>query len=331
MTNASGYIVRNLKDIAYIIFGAICLGGTLYLIYIPSSGMQMTAKEQALSSTLQFVITTLLSLIFSYFFAKSGVFEKNDPIAEASAEKIANLSIQIDRLKEFLLSSIDAVESKNDSAELQLNGLKNRIESAAEMAVFLALSNQTFKNDWLGVVSSSMRSKIEEKYKNTSDWINATDKKQKLERKLEASGGNEALVTELASQLRDTELKIERLSTTIPSATIPLKKSPATSVIQQKFIEKSESKQSGTISMMVFRPVPNATGSGKLEPRMATPPSIKATLTSKPPEFDPKKYTIHPGTGTNHDFNISIKSMEPGTPVPIGEYEFSFEAESTKN
>ena len=124
------YLMKNFKDIAYIIFGLICLSGTLYLIYIPVSGIQMTAKEQALSSTLQFVITTLLSLIFSYFFAKSGVFEKNDPIAEASTEKIVNLSIQIDRLKEFLLSSIEAVESQPESAEAQLRDcVQNPVQS----------------------------------------------------------------------------------------------------------------------------------------------------------------------------------------------------------
>ncbi|MGF6091118.1 hypothetical protein [Pseudomonas sp. 18173] len=323
-----GVLVRNLKDVVYFLFGVVCLVGTFYLITLPLTEPQMSPKEQALSSSLQFVITSLLSLIFSYFFAKSGVFEKNDPIAEASAEKIANLSIQIDRLKEFLLSSIDAVESKNDSPEMQLNGLINRIESAAEMAVLLALSNQTFKNDWLGVVSGSMRSKIEQKYKDTSDWIAATDKRQKLEKKIEASEGNDALVAEFAAQLRATELKIEELSNAIPAATVPLKKTLASSVSRQEFTERTGTKQVGTISIAVFRPVPNATGSGKLSPKMVAAPNVTVKLLGAPDEFDRDKFKIHPGTGTNYDFNISIKSQVPGTLVPVGEYEFSFEAEA---
>lgn len=323
------YLMKNFKDIAYIIFGLVCLCGTLYLIYIPVSGIQMTAKEQALSSTLQFVITTLLSLIFSYFFAKSGVFEKNDPIAEASTEKIVNLSIQIDRLKEFLLSSIEAVESQPASAEMQLSGLKHRVESAAEMSVLLALSNQTFKNDWLGVVSPAMRNKIQQKYKQTSEWISETDKKQKLEKKLEASSGNDALVSEISAQLRETESKIERLSDSIPTATAPIKKIPAVAVNSQTFSEASPTKQLGELSISVLRSVPIATGSGRLDPHMASVPNIKVELKSAPTGFDKDKYKCSPGTGTNYDFNISIKSQESGTPVPVGDYVFSFSAEVT--
>lgn len=320
-------LMKNFKDIAYVIFGLVCLCGTLYLIYIPVSGTQMTAKEQALSSTLQFVVTTLLSLIFSYFFAKSGVFEKNDPIAEASTEKIVNLSIQIDRLKEFLLSSIEAVESQAASAEVQLSGLKHRVESAAEMSVLLALSNQTFKNDWLGVVSPAMREKIQQKYKQTSEWISETDKKQKLEKKLEASSGNDALVSEISAQLRETENKIERLSGSIPTATAPIKKIPAVAVNSQTFSEASATKQLGELSISVLRSVPIATGSGRLEPRMTSVPNIKVELKSAPVGFDKQQYKCSPGTGTNYDFNISIKSHEPGTPVPVGDYVFTFSAE----
>ncbi|WP_434707241.1 hypothetical protein J3P75_14910 [Pseudomonas sp. R1-1] len=328
LTNLVGMLMKNIKDVVYFLFGFFCLIGTFYLITLPLTAQQMLPREQALSSSLQFVITSLLSLIFSYFFAKSGVFEKNDPIAEASAEKIVNLSIQIDRLKEFLLSSIDTVESKDNTHEMQLYGLKNRIESAAEMAVLLALSNQTFKNDWLGVVSGPMRSKIEQKYKDTSDWIAATDKRQKLEKKIEASEGNDALVAELAAQLRATEQKIEELSNSIPAATVPLNKTLASSVSSQDFAERSETKQSGTISIAVHRPIPNATGSGKLSPKMVAAPNLSVNLLAAPEGFERDKYKIHPGTGTNYDFNISIKSKVPGTLVPIGEYEFSFEAEA---
>ncbi|MDR9876575.1 hypothetical protein RJC98_15395 [Pseudomonas allii] len=318
--------MKYLKDVVYVIFGLACMVGTFYLIYLPSSGLQMTPKEQSLSAALQFVITTLSSLIFSYFFAKSGVFEKNDPIAEASAEKIVNLSISIDRLKEFLLSSIDSVESKNDSAEVQLNGLKNRIESAAEMAVLLALSNQTFKTDWLGVVSSSMRDKIEQKYLATTEWINATDKRQKLEKKLEASGGNSALAAEIVAQLRTTDLKIESLADTIPSVTVPLKKSPATAVNNQTYSVQDEFKQAGQITVSVFRGVTLATGSGKLSPKMVASPHVEVKLESSPEEFDAGKFKIYPGTGTNYDFNVTIKSIVPGQLVPVGDYVFSFEA-----
>lgn len=322
-----GYLMKNFKDIAYIIFGLVCLCGTLYLIYIPISGTQMTAKEQALSSSLQFVITTLLSLIFSYFFAKSGVFERNDPIAEASTEKIVNLSIQIDRLKDFLLSSIEAVESQQASADMQLSGLKHRVESGAEMAVLLALSNQTFKNDWLGVVSPAMRTKIQQKYKDASEWISETDKKQKLEKKLEASSGNDALVSEISAQLRETESKIERLSDRIPTASAPIKKIPAVAVNSQTFSEASTIKQAGELSISVLRSVPIATGSGRLDPHMRSIPKVNVELKSAPEGFDKDKYKCSPGTGTIYDFNISIRSQEYGVLVPVGDYVFTFSAE----
>lgn len=196
------------------------------------------------------------------------------------------------------------------------------------MSVLLALSNQTFKNDWLGVVSPSMRTKIQQKYKETSEWISETDKKQKLEKKLEASSGNEALVNEISAQLRETESKIERLSDSIPTATAPIKKTPAVSVKSQTFTESTPTKQSGELTIAVLRSVPIATGSGRLDPNMTAVPRVQVDLVSAPETLDRDKFKFSPGTGTTFDFNVSIKSQEYGLTVPVGDYVFKFSAES---
>ena len=100
---------------------------------------------------------------------------------------------------------------------------------------------------------------------------------------------------------------------------------PAVST-RQAFSGGNEEHQSGTLYITVLRQTYTATGSGKLSPHMRAKPWLNIQLQSAPPEFnsDTTKYTC--GTGTTFDFNITLKSIEYGVPLPMGEYVFAYEA-----
>jgi hypothetical protein len=99
---------------------------------------------------------------------------------------------------------------------------------------------------------------------------------------------------------------------------------PAVSVVQRP-TSATQEKQEGEIAICVLRPVRNATGSGRLQPRMVAPPRVWATLLSAPEEA-PRLY-IGSNTGTTFDFNIHFQSTHHGDLLPPGEYLFRYTTE----
>ena len=84
--------------------------------------------------------------------------------------------------------------------------------------------------------------------------------------------------------------------------------------------------QTGTLYITVLRQTYTATGSGKLAPHMRDKPWLNVQLQSAPAAYNREtmKYTC--GTGTTFDFNVTLKSIEFGVPLPMGEYVFAYEA-----
>ncbi len=103
-------------------------------------------------------------------------------------------------------------------------------------------------------------------------------------------------------------------------------KLPAVSVEQFAESSGSEYYNCGTIRIRILRDTVLATGSGKLKPAMNGIPFVSARLERMPEGYSTELVKFSAGTGTNFDFNIRIKSTAYNVPLPIGEYEFSYEA-----
>ena len=101
---------------------------------------------------------------------------------------------------------------------------------------------------------------------------------------------------------------------------------PAVRLIDQSSSEATLLKNTGTLMVELKRPVRNFTVSGHLEPKMESIPSLTIKLTKNPESLSSVRYKLTGGTGTTHDFNVHLSSTESQVMIPIGTYEFEYEA-----
>jgi hypothetical protein len=85
----------------------------------------------------------------------------------------------------------------------------------------------------------------------------------------------------------------------------------------------TEEENYGLLEIELLREVRNLTGSGRLEPRMARVPQVRATVTEAPPGCPP--LDVDGATGTTFDFNVHVRPIERGQTMPIGRYVVEYE------
>jgi hypothetical protein len=87
----------------------------------------------------------------------------------------------------------------------------------------------------------------------------------------------------------------------------------------------SPTMSAGLLTVDIVRPVFMFTASGHFEPNLLTAPSMRVRLVENPQLLP--RYRLSAGSGTNHDFNIHLKSIEYGATLPAGKYVFEYGAE----
>jgi len=102
----------------------------------------------------------------------------------------------------------------------------------------------------------------------------------------------------------------------------------AVKFISQNSIDCDELLNTGKLTIELRKPLIRFTGSGHFEVPMVEVPNLKVGLVSHP--LGLPRYRISAGTGTNHDFNIHLKSEEFGVTLPSGIYVFEYSAQCTK-
>lgn len=103
----------------------------------------------------------------------------------------------------------------------------------------------------------------------------------------------------------------------------------AVRVISQSTLQRNESSNDGQLIIELKRPLYKFTASGHFEPPMLKAPNLRVGLVDSPPGLP--RYRIGAGTGTNHDFNIHLKSEDYGVPLPVGTYVFEYSARCALN
>lgn len=98
----------------------------------------------------------------------------------------------------------------------------------------------------------------------------------------------------------------------------------AVEIIEQNIQISNEYRNEGLLTVRLHRPVKNLTCSGSLEPHMAHPPIIRATLEESPASLP--KIKIRAGAGKNYDFNLHVISGEYSVLLPVGEYILKYSA-----
>jgi len=321
------------KILKGIIFGGMtigCLIGAIWLIVASSGIQQPTPRELMQKDVILFILSAAFSCILGYYFAKFSNSEKIDTIAERSTEKMVHLTLQLHHLKNYLRDTEDVADEEqvlNNYAAL--NAYRHRTLAAAEMAASLAYSNETFRSDWLGIVSDSTKKGIEKRYEAVRQFFQDHDTIEKL--KLQQTQG-EAVAngnTDATARIKELQKRLEDMQNTLPIQSLvprPVVKQPAV-VVNQRIKQTTAEFQEGDLIVEVLRPVFNATGSGKLNPPMSQVPRVSVSLIESPPGLDKENFKCSPGAGTNFDFNVSFKSTAFGIQLPVGKYIFQYHAE----
>lgn len=272
-----------------------------------------------------FTCSTVVTWVVSSWFSRKESNEKIDTIAERSFEKMAMLTLQIERAKKFLVDTIKLSQSEADKVDASagLLAYKHRINGSIATLDQISTSNDTFRADWLGVVSPEM--------------------KQTLSAKVEALASLPAVVSELSRGQSDGsdsgndgtfEKKIETVEREVAGAgrlidelkSRKRTKEPVAEILQAPDLDGTPFLQKGTLKISVQRLTFRATGTGSLKPHMHANPEVTVKLVSWPDSTSPEALRYPVGVGTNFNFNIGLMSGISGVSLPFGDYVFEYEA-----
>lgn len=270
-----------------------------------------------------FVCSTLVSWMTSAWFSAKESNNKIDAIAERSFEKMAMLTLQIERAKKFLVDTIKLSQSEIDPV-LGMSSYKHRINGSIAGLDQISASNDTFRADWLGVVSPAM--------------------KEDLAKKLEALSNVQEIVNELSKgaeadgQLSDLDRKIQSAEREVAGAgkfigelkSRSPSKMPVAQITQEFEGAQSDTYQAGTLKINVSRFTYRATGTGALDPHMCAKPTVEIELVAYPAGLDISSIRFPVGVGTNFNFNIGLQSAAHGQALPLGVYAFRFVARASQ-
>ncbi len=318
------------KDFMAIVCLILCQAGAIALIVIVWNKPAPDPMVTNLLNILLFILSSLGAIIIGYYFTRIGSSEKVNTIAEQSTEKMVHLSLQLQHLKDYLSETVEVADDESSvHPAAGTHAYRHRVEAAADMAASLASSNEAFRSDWLGVVSAPARKTIEDKYAKLRGYLQDADTLERLRSQRDSGVASESGQTEVATALREVEKRIENARRELPIQPQPrlLLRPPAVSVEQTIKTEASATSQKGILTINLLRPVFAATGSGRLTPQTNGPPRLSAKLLSSPHGLDTKNFRVSPGSGTNFDFHIGLKSTAYGVYLPVGVYEVEYEAE----
>jgi len=113
-----------------------------------------TANEALLLSLFMTVLSVLASWIVSKYYAKASYEDNLRVFALKAAEKVTNLSAQLDRLATFLQESLDEEDFPTPGDELLAKSI--RFEDAIHLLTTLRSVNDTSLSDWRGIIGEEL-------------------------------------------------------------------------------------------------------------------------------------------------------------------------------
>jgi hypothetical protein len=310
------------KDvIRFIAFGAALAIAIFVILKVPGTGQADTSSQISRDFVL-FICSTVVSWTISAWFAKKDSSEKIDAIAERSFEKMASLTLSIEKTKKYLVDTIKLSQSDADQkdATVGLNTYKNRINGCIFTLDQMSSNNDTFRADWLGVVSIPMKIELSKKVDVLS---NIPEIIAELNRAPEAGG---VTATDFDQKVQEIEREVVGAGRFIAELRGSRHVKPQVADIKQQVSPGTAFSQSGTVSVNVNRQTYRATATGALQPPMNANPEVTIILVKKPESVDLKDIRYPVGVGTNFNFNIMLASSAPGISLALGEYVFEYSA-----
>lgn len=274
-----------------------------------------------------FTCSTVITWVVSSWFSRKESNEKIDTIAERSFEKMAMLTLQIERAKKFLVDTIKLSQSEADKidAGAGLLAYKHRINGSIATLDQISTSNDTFRADWLGVVSPEMKQTLTDKVEALASLPAVVSELSRGQSDVSEAG----VIGEFEKKVENVERAVAgagRLIDELKSRKNRKNKDPVAEIIQAPLLDGTPFLQRGTLKISVQRLTFRATGTGALNPHMHSSPQVIVKLTSWPDTASAETLRYPVGVGTNFNFNVGLRSGIAGVSLPLGDYVFEYEA-----
>jgi hypothetical protein len=317
--------VKSLIMVSVASMSVVCVG--LLMLFLGKPGI--SNSEILLSNLLIFILTTVISIIVSFYFSKTSNAEKIDTIAQASVDKMVALSIELKSLRDYVDKSQKSINSDIDQKKLDLKASRTVIDhnmiAISEMLFTLYSSNEVLRGDWLGIVSPATRAKIERKYAQLNKLFDDLNFVESLSDKSDISADESEKFREKLKDIRETEKSLQLVPNVLSRT------SPAVRV--EQFIEKVEDDHhTGQLVIEVIRETYIATGTGKIQPNFQGIPSVWAELVTAPSGLVVgTDLSVSAGCGTVFDFAVTIKSIKLNVFLQKGRYVFNYSLKKSLN
>lgn len=320
--------MTNLKLRIQLSLWVICVFGSVACIWVVARGPSPSSSESLVVSVLLFVLSSISSIIVGHYYARISTSEKIDTIAERSAEKMINLTAQIDGLSAYLEENPDAADEE-PNVYAAINAYKHRCQGAALLARSLSSSNDVFSRDWHGVASPVTSQKIEQRFDALKARAESTNELERLKAELSRLDDSQG---ELARQVH-TRMQELRSRIAVPGPSLPIVPSVVSAPVVARAVEveqisetASPTLHSGVLEVSLLRSVHSATGTGKLDPAMNAPPQVEVELVDGPESLNRSEFSCRSNTGTTFDFPVLFRSQAMGLNLPVGKYRFRYRA-----
>lgn len=293
--------MRNIISIAALATIVVCL------IWISQLTGQET-REGLLISIILTIGATVVSWAISSHFSKESYTAENtkliDRIGAQSSEKILNQSKQLHSIEQYLDEKQNQLLDNDVSAEAAIY-----LESTRNMIRLVRSSNNTYLNDWAGVVSTSVKDDILKQRNAQSQLFEDINliKYSSLEKRVEL------------------EEKIEKVAQDLPSYLVPtanLKENHA-SIIEHSIVDDNSNTKKGKLKIILTQDSYKGHVVGKFETPFISPPKTSTSILKLNPS-EGINVNVFAKTGTVHDFHVGLKSYELNVPLKKGIYEIEY-------
>ena len=314
------------KTITGLALALISLAGAMECMWIVGTKPAPSPSENLLVGIILFLASSVFAIIVAQYYARMSTFEKIDTIAERSAERLINLTTQIEGLALYLEETPNLADEE-PNAFAALSTYRHRSQGAVLLARSLSSSNDVFSSDWIGVASPATAAKIQQRFNELRARAEATSKYEELRQYIGQMGDSQSANSQqLRSKLQDLRDRLDAPAANLPQVPrigLPGQKASEVTQVTESY---TDSQQRGKIHIRLLRPLKSVIGTGKLQPEMVSPPRMTIKLVECPPELDRNDFEYRCATGTKHDFPVYMKCRTQGHQLPPGDYWFEFTA-----
>ncbi|WP_331346791.1 hypothetical protein [Cellvibrio sp. UBA7661] len=207
--------------------------GVIVCISIISFGT-LSNKESALLSLLLTILSVIVSWLVSKRYSDSqhakAILEVKEMHSEnlrtyalKAAEKVNNLSLQLNRLSTYLEMELQNVDYEKDSEALSAK--EERLESAIHMIAMLKSVNDTSLSDWQGVIGDEIEEQREEQEEREEELRSLVGRLERLwlDNKKDTGVSTEELNQKINSLRKEIKIAVSNISGTPLSTTRPKK------------------------------------------------------------------------------------------------------------